>query len=772
MFSVARAAFPSERKPPAGWRNMAHRTAAAARRILPTPSRKEEDSFRPATAEDLDHRRFERNLAAFANYLPAIHRDLVAVKHPRSRLLISRGGDFDIEFGGVRLYGRGARRDAKLRVAEFFNQDFTRTRFTTSPPDSSNLDKYANLAIYRILRRAAGKTGMNFAANRTRDCFHLIVLGVGLAAQLPLLVKETNCRHLVFIEPNIEFLRHSLFTFDWHKFLPDFLTAGKYISVEQHTTAKDIAVGLRNQARYINPAFMDGTYIFKSYRNSLFDTAAQEIAADTNLFMTGLGFLEDECDMVRNTYRNLKDYTGHIFNQSKMASPLPAFVVASGPSLDRDLAFLRANSDRAIVVSCGTSLRILLRNGIVPDFHMEMENVPAVAELMAKLSASFSLKDITLVASSTVDPGVKTYFDRVVFYFRAGLASYPMFATGPEAFIPQGLPTVANLGVSFSQQIGCRTIYLFGVDLGARDPARHHAKDAPYNAGELEFNTVIDQPVAGNLGGMVYSEMIYLWSRDTMQDVILYGGPRFTYYNCSDGVRIYGATPKLSQTITLPAAADKKKTVAEILYRFTKYTPELFDKSWTSRKRVLDVRRFQRTLHECCRPRPRAGRTEPPQGSKYALDYLQRVVRTIIPDTDPPPEMLICRGTIFQTMIGIYYYLNRVTDPRKRRAMERIAREEFVVLIDGVADRIVEFFHELDPEKIAREEKEAVKILAAEAEPKRAAGARGRRPNAKTPAKANRKSRGRTQRAKKRKSPAHRPCEKAARGHSRSRLSH
>jgi hypothetical protein len=436
------------------------------------------------------------------------------------------------------------------------------------------------------------------------------------------------------------------------------------------------------------------------------------MAADINLFMTGLGFLEDEIDMVRNTYRNLKDYSGKYFHRKKSACPLPAFVIASGPSLDNDLAFLRENADRAIVISCGTSIRILLRNGIVPDFHMEMENVPAVTDLMNRLSASFSLKGITLVASSTVDPGVKPYFDRVVFYFRGGLASFPLFSPAEDTNMPHGLPTVSNLGLSFAQQIGCKTVYLFGVDLGARDPKKHHAKDAPYNAGELEFNTVIDAPVPGNLGGTVYSEFVYLWSRDQMQEVILRYGPHLTYYNCSDGVRIRGTTPKLSRAISLPPVSDKKKIVAETMARFDDYTPEMFAKSWTGRNVVLDIRAFQKKLLECCLPIRRAGAAKRRQSPRIELDYMYRVVRALIPPTtDTTPEIHYYRGSTFMTMIGLHFHLTRVHDPKKRRAVGRIFKEEFIGVIGVIADRIVEFYRELDPEKIAAAEAEAEKIL-------------------------------------------------------------
>ncbi|MBM3950588.1 MAG: motility associated factor glycosyltransferase family protein [Rhodospirillales bacterium] len=681
---------------------------AAKQRPRRSDTPRGKDVFRPAEPKDLDRKLLERNLAAFARHLPSIHRKLTAVNQPRSRLLISGRRDFDVEFGGVRLYGMGAREAAKRRVKIFFETPYDRTRLIIAPPDTSNLDKFANLAVYRALRHAAKDADILFAKNPIRECFHLVVLGVGLAEQLPLLVKETNCQHLIFIEPNNEFLYHSLRTFDWDKFLRGFLTEGKTISVEENTTPKGIAVSIRNQMRFINPAFIDGAFIYKSYPNSLLDGAALEMAADLNLFLTGLGFLEDEIDMMRNSYHNLKDFSGAYFKERKTRCEMPAFVVASGPSLDNDLPFLKANADRAIVISCGTSIRILLRNGIVPDFHMEMENVPAVADLMEKISAVHSLGGITLVASTTVDPRVKSYFDRTIFYFRAGLASCIMFAPEDGTNIPQGMPTVSNLGLSFAQQIGCHSIYMFGIDLGARDPKRHHAKDAPYGEGELDFTTVIDQPVPGNLGGTVYSEAIYLWSRDTMQDVIKYMGPGYTYYNCSDGIRILGTTPKLSSTISLPTTAAKSETVERIVGRFDRYESAMFQKAWADRNHVLEIRKFRDLLLNLCRPPRSGGNGRSRKKLGFSLDYMQRVVRALIPPrTNPSIEIHCYRGSTFLTMIALYFYFTRIHSRAKRRAMEQILRDQFADLINRIADRVVEFYGELDPEKTERDAKDA-----------------------------------------------------------------
>ena len=101
--------------------------------------------------------------------------------------------------------------------------------------------------------------------------------------------------------------------------------------------------------------------------------AREKIMNDNSFLMAAMGFLEDELDMVRNSYHNLKSGNCKYYLKPDDKHSIPAFVVAGGPSLDNDLEFLKTHQDAAIIVSCGTALSILLYAGITPDFQVEME---------------------------------------------------------------------------------------------------------------------------------------------------------------------------------------------------------------------------------------------------------------------------------------------------------------------------------------------------------------------------------------------------------------
>ena len=98
----------------------------------------------------------------------------------------------------------------------------------------------------------------------------------------------------------------------------------------------------------------------------------KRIKTDSNLILSGLGFYFDETVMITNTFENLHSGDAQMtrFSRSKIRSN-PVFIVASGPSLDKDIEWIKKNQDKAVVFACGSAIMPLLRNGIQPDFSVE-----------------------------------------------------------------------------------------------------------------------------------------------------------------------------------------------------------------------------------------------------------------------------------------------------------------------------------------------------------------------------------------------------------------
>ncbi len=650
--------------------------------------------------EDLNFSFFKNNFNALVKDQPWLAQKLQDVKDTQAVLVHGENG-YDIKFRDDYFYGMGGNDWAKTFKDAFENPKRI-SRLVLSPPDTTNLDDRSNETVYRIMKRAVSK-GISFAEQPTTyETFHLVVFGIALGEHIPSLIKRTKCRHLVLVEPNIEFLYLSLFTFDWAKLFKNMKRNGRELSIIVEKDYQIIAGIIRSRVRYMNPAFMDSIWFLRSYTNAIMLQALEELMNDRDLLIAGLGFLEDEMDMVRNSYFNLRDCDFKYYIRRKDIIHVPAFIIGGGPSLDNDLEFIRQNQNNAIIISCGTALRSLLHADIRPDFQVEMENVPAVTQLHEKLSENFNIRDIMLIASSTIDPDVKALFDKTVFYFRSSLASYPFFNQGDESCVENSIPTVSNLGFSLAQEIGCRTIYTFGTDLGTRDPSRHHAKDAPYNVGDIEFDTKITDPVPGNFGGTVLSEMVYLWSKDGLEMAIRRFPASRVYYNCADGVRIEGTIPKLSSTIKLQAQPEKADIIRKIWEDFPAYTPELFEKSWTKRNSVKLMKAFTKNVLEILKDDDNRKVTNNKKKAKkkysnYHFNDYQQVVRLLIPENGViTPEIHYLRGSSLLCLSAIYVYYQRIRGRKERKAFLKISREEFIKQVNEIEEIVLDFYKTLE----------------------------------------------------------------------------
>jgi uncharacterized protein YchJ len=618
--------------------------------------------------------RHKRNMAALRTVFPDVHKKLSRFK-PASRLVRAADGGVDVAIGGGNYFGRGCEDLAAGQIKEPWtvsdriNVDF----FLFEHTDPPALD-FKN----RLVRRLAD-TDMAFLDQvRDEGCFHLIVLGVGLGFHLDALMEKTACSMLFLFEPNLELLYQSTFTYDWCALL-------------ERSRARDIKIDL---CLSDDPAFMtdhileivrkngpfvfEGMTIFLHDKTPILQGAWDLLSQKKWLFYSAMGFFDDEVFMVCNSHGNLVTRDSRFFTTAGSGIPAPVFIVGGGPSKDVQYDFLRANKDKAVVISCGSALESLLSQGITPDFHFIMERSSTVYDMMKLTAGERDLSGICLVASTTIDLRVADLFDQTVFFFRENFSSYPIFSAHFDGEPVKNCdPHVANAAFSFAQMVGFRTFYLFGLDMGSRDPELHHAKGSwPMRANEVDFDIgsySFDESIPGNFGGTVYSNYILIFARDMLQKAIdeFYKG--LTYFNCSDGGLIPGTTPKRIADVSLgDIPGGKGPIVANLFASFTPVEREPFSRAW----RDYDIRRrtndFRDNVAACLKANPRLADQA----------YVREMSRLLNPEGPDLATAMLFRGTLTFILIAAAYCLNHLEDVEHQEALETILVEEIITALD------------------------------------------------------------------------------------------
>jgi len=425
---------------------------------------------------------------------------------------------------------------------------------------------------YEYLVLAKEKPNIDFVKKiiRKGDIFGtFLCLGIGLGHHLVELTKRYEIKQFIIVEQDSEIFKASLFTIDWsflEKYMRDNRTFNVFIRDDPFEAAKEVVAYCQF---ILNPPIGFDMPVFSYFKNSFFEKFMTEFMKRFNQIFTGWGFFQDEYWSVEHTLENIKNQIPLFYGNSPVSSKANAFIIGAGPSLDYSLDFIKKNSDKAVIFSCGSSLSSLHRAGIKPDFHIDIERTVVTYDALVWIGDPEYVRTIPVIFNNPMYPLVSTLFDESYMYLKANDAGTVFF----ESHIPRLIfsnPTVVNGGLSFAVNSGFKEIYLFGTDMGYKDPKKHHAnhnvaldKNTYFYAEELGK----DLKLEGNFGGDVYTNMFLNWARTWIEDLIK-TLTDVKIYNTSDGAKIKGAIPTRLENISLKKF-EKDETVRTIKQNFS-----------------------------------------------------------------------------------------------------------------------------------------------------------------------------------------------------------
>lgn len=157
----------------------------------------------------------------------------------------------------------------------------------------------------------------------------------------------------------------------------------------------------------------------------------------------------------------------------KIPKITPVFVIASGPSLDKNIKELLRAKGKSFIIAADSAVRALLKNGVIPDMLVTVDG--------NKSSLHFAMsesKRIPMVCELTSNRGiVKENISEQFFindlnpYVNEFLAErnilLPVFSSGGS---------VANTAFAIATSMGFKTIVLVGQDLAYTDDKTHSSQ--------------------------------------------------------------------------------------------------------------------------------------------------------------------------------------------------------------------------------------------------------------------------------------------------------
>ncbi len=515
-----------------------------------------------------------KNKAVFEKYFPSVLAELEKI-HISTSLKLDRDGkpenvnlrDSGDDAGdGIVLYPSPAA-DWTAEQIDDFNHEPDRLNF--ADPSHCNLSPVSKRLLRKVRAYFQENHPRGLENTPVTDIGFGFVFGVGLGYHIPELVKKKLCRQLVLIEPVPEFILHSFSAIDWGEIVNAAQAAKMDINFIIGADPETAVVEIEHLITNKGQTFLDGSFAYVHYVSWPIRETRTILNERLTVYYKSRGFFEDEVLMMKNTYENFNKWSCRVIRRRPyLEQEMPVFIIGSGASLDNDLSVIKKLRDRAIVFSCGTSLGILLKNGIRPDLHVENENTPQLVNNLNDFATEYGLEGITLVASTTVNSQIASLFDRRWFYFRSHL-SPSVLVSGDEIPLAGAAPLVSNAAFATTAVLGFRNVYLFGIDCGRRKDANHHAKDAIYYEEDYDnymegeslelIENEFDREVPGNFGGTVLTA----WHLDMSRVNIsaMHRICRVNLVNCSDGAKIDGARPKAAAAIKIDFPSGKQGEV-------------------------------------------------------------------------------------------------------------------------------------------------------------------------------------------------------------------
>ncbi|MCB2102042.1 MAG: DUF115 domain-containing protein [Rhodobacterales bacterium] len=497
---------------------------------------------------------FERSRAAFRTHRPHVLDRLEHLGQTSARPIVEGTRTVNLDLGPTRLYPAAGPDWAERQVADFL-QDPDRIVF--ADPRHCNISA-AGMEVALDLGDFLARSGIRgLSPHPVVDVGYAFVLGVGLGFHLPLLLERAPVRNLILAEPVPELLWHSFGAIDWADLFARAEAAGTQIHFLVGMDPSRMVEGIERVIAENSRTFVDGSYAFVHYPSWALQEARKLLNGRIKDTFVTWGFFEDERIMMRHAHANLAAKSAGqparlLDRRPRREQAMPVAIVGSGPSLDDDLAHLKRLRDRLLVVSCGTALEILLKNGIRPDLHLENENTQPLVDNLKRVAANHGLHGILLLASATVAPAAVALFRHRWLYFRDGLSAAGLFAGGTKP-LQGAAPLVANAALAAVAAMGFKTVHLFGVDCGRRADGEHHAREASYFDADYVVNpnrrpdAGFEREVPGNMGGTVLTT----WSLDTSRAMLAAVAKHWglALINTSRGARIDGAQPRAAAAL-------------------------------------------------------------------------------------------------------------------------------------------------------------------------------------------------------------------------------
>lgn len=532
---------------------------------------------------------FRKNIVFFKEYIPDLFDKFNSFSPKNVFFSYDKCGNINLKntlCGGGFVYSRSPIDLSRDSVDAFVEKPIFRVVRAKSSEIIDNVDDIHHDTTNKAIELLESSEFVRGIDNRYYDL--LILNGLGLGYVLNDLLSKVDINHLIIIEPSEDIFYAAMHIVDWQAVFKYFMPEHKSLNIvigEENDS--EVSQALDQHIRNIGIHHAVLPYIFDHLGSESINKIIDRFFKRMNFTLSAAGFSDDEIWSVAHTVENWASrypvLQRHAFYDD-FSIDKPVFVIANGPSLDKAIEFIKVNRKKAVLISCGTTIASLMKVGIKPDIHLEMERRYITYEWLSQTTTDEYRKGIRFIGLNTVHPDVFRLFEHSYMAMKpidSGSRYCNRFVdprSGAKCvLLLNSNPTVGNMGVAIASALGFSSVYLLGLDLAMSADKAHHSRLSTYydlnddnddndefirlELADEEASTI---EVEGNFCEKVRTTRLFIGSIICAERSIL-DSTHQKYFNTSDGALIKGAIPTSIHGINLGEVFDTEGVTEEAL---------------------------------------------------------------------------------------------------------------------------------------------------------------------------------------------------------------
>ncbi|QHQ60702.1 DUF115 domain-containing protein [Anaerocolumna sedimenticola] len=206
--------------------------------------------------------------------------------------------------------------------------------------------------------------------------------------------------------------------------------------------------------------------------------------------------IKNQSHLLNSNYRsNVNNYDGFVDDLKEKFKGKDLFIIAAGPSLDKNYLELKKVSGRGVILATGTVLKKLINAGIKPDYFIVTD---ANERVYAQISGLENM-EIPMIFLSTAYKGFAAkYKGKRYMVCQEGYPKAEEFAAANNISLYQTGGSVSTTALDVGINLGCKRIIFLGLDLAYTNNFVHASNTSRRNLASTEGLRQVED-IEGNL---------------------------------------------------------------------------------------------------------------------------------------------------------------------------------------------------------------------------------------------------------------------------------